>query len=144
MKKVLLVLIALVMIVVDCEDASAKNNLLEELINVVGKTSTSGDFESVRERRTLLNFFVDLLIDLLLCFLFLLFIQDIERFDECESRCQHCAELSAVIGELFCRELMKSVCRFGRSFLVAGAEKAPFHGSFPKSHLHPQPSFERS
>ena len=37
------------MIVVDCEDASAKNNLLEELINVVGKTSTSGDFESVRE-----------------------------------------------------------------------------------------------
>ena len=49
MKKVLLVLIALVMIVVDCEDASAKNNLLEELINVVGKTSTSGDFESVRE-----------------------------------------------------------------------------------------------
>ena len=36
MKKVLLVLIALVMIVVDCEDASAKNNLLEELINVVG------------------------------------------------------------------------------------------------------------
>ena len=37
MKKVLLVLIALMMIVVDCEDANAKNNLLEELINVVGK-----------------------------------------------------------------------------------------------------------
>lgn len=54
MKKMLVSVIALVLLMVGCGDASAKNDILEELLNAVGQADTVDDFESVQ--KTLASF----------------------------------------------------------------------------------------